>query len=656
MLPHAIDEHFKLANAVTRLQQLSIECMEQTKGRVDVQQLADVQWATVDIGQFEKPKTWRMCHFDASSGSMAETQFRVQGIIGGKDLPPIAATGKLNHLKSQRRFLRQQVKLFGGQSDVFGDMVKAIEEAYVQFAGYFSDGSMEAWKQGTRGGDPVIEAGARYMTPSYISDEIAPGGIDEYVDPAGVLIKLLDDDFVHGPDNKVEYMQRYMGADGYNYRKVSPAQFKIGDIVEAVIAFVCYPTAKGPIKMTLALRALTMLDHSERDEAAILRMRSKHKSLVAAGAYTTLKRKSAYAVEDSEEANMRMARMRIEDESTEGEEEEYGFEKTTDSDVVELKREEWPGISTVGRLTSKMNEDCTITAKGNTYLTHLVINGGFEEENYVTLAGDLYKLANTNIQDFHLDLDDLLDQMQEHRVYISGSFPLSLTHPSIRPNDLDFYVNKANTEGIVEYLHTKGYGRPAELGSSKPTYREGAHTDSNGIMKVLAMEHEKGSKINVVVTEGPPIQVIPLFHSTVVMNYIAFHGMVMLYPRLTLRNKGMINCAGKLTEKVEKCIEKYRDRGFMLDRGYPSVVPKSHGCGVDRHCPQTIRHLQDKDILHIPFPPFKDESMRALRYEHDAGKCVWQLANGSFCRAPTVDNIGFSLTNTFVSLKTKARP
>jgi hypothetical protein len=165
------------------------------------------------------------------------------------------------------------------------------------------------------------------------------------------------------------------------------------------------------------------------------------------------------------------------------------------------------------------------------------------------------------------------------------------------------------------------------------------------------MEHPAGRTINIVVTEGRPIQVIPLFHSTVVMNYIACHGLVMLYPKTTLRDIGMINSGGKLTEKLQGCINKYRNRGFRLTRGYPGVVPKTHTCGVDKYCPQTVRHLQDSEILHIPFPAYKEEDMRKLRRAYDAQKCVWQLSNGPYCTATTFDKNGFSMVDTYTSSK-----
>jgi hypothetical protein len=133
------------------------------------------------------------------------------------------------------------------------------------------------------------------------------------------------------------------------------------------------------------------------------------------------------------------------------------------------------------------------------------------------------------------------------------------------------------------------------------------------------------------------------------MNYIAAHGFVMLYPKLTLKNLGMVNSGGNVTGKLEGCINKYVERGFTLTRGYPSAVPKSHACGVDKHCPQTIRHLQDDEVMHIPFPAYSHVESGQVRREFDAYKCVWQLANGPYCRKETADRNGFSLVNNYAS-------
>ncbi|RXW16172.1 hypothetical protein EST38_g9676 [Candolleomyces aberdarensis] len=315
MQPYAIDEHYDEADAVTQLQTISLQCIEETKNRGDVHQLANMKWDSIQVGEFQRPKTWRMCQFNTGEGGMEEVQFRIQGIIYGKDLPPVS--GNIAQLKRARRYIRQNVKLYGGQSDVFADAARAIEKAYITFAGQFPDGFLEPWGPGIRGGNPVVEANTRYLTPKLLCGEDGAETLDEYVDPNGTLKQLMEDEFVYGPDNKVDYMEKLTVEEGKRYRKISPTQFKVGDIVEAVLTFVCYPTQKGTAKMAIGIKALAMLDHTNRDKAAILRMREKHKAQTMGIASATLKRKSAYGNEDTEDATARLSRMRIDEEANE---------------------------------------------------------------------------------------------------------------------------------------------------------------------------------------------------------------------------------------------------------------------------------------------------------------------------------------------------
>lgn len=98
---------------------------------------------------------------------------------------------------------------------MFADAARATEKAYVQFAGQFPDGTVEEWRLDTRRGDPVIEANTRYLTPVAHCGNEAAEKLDDFIDPNGVLVKLMDDDFVYGPENKVEYTERMIAKDGY---------------------------------------------------------------------------------------------------------------------------------------------------------------------------------------------------------------------------------------------------------------------------------------------------------------------------------------------------------------------------------------------------------------------------------------------------------
>ncbi|KAJ2919567.1 hypothetical protein MD484_g787, partial [Candolleomyces efflorescens] len=294
-------------------------------------------------------------------------------------------------------------------------------------------------------------------------------------------------------------------------------------------------------------------------------------------------------------------------------------------------------------------------------LKELILREGLAEEDCCRLSEEAYDLLREALQPYGLDTGELLSKMKDCKAYISGSFPLSIIHARVKSNDLDIYVQEEGMAEIVEFLVSKGYNTPVEMGSQMTTYKEGEDTDndggfmSNGIAKVMYTKRQGGGVVNVVATKCPPIQVIPLFHSTVVMNYIAYHGIVMLYPKTTLNNTGSINCGGKITAKMLGCIDKYKERGFTLTRSYPNVNTSKHRCGVNPYCPQTIRHLQDRGVLHIPFPDYSEEELGKLRFDNDTNKFVWQLANVAFCKEATADKHGFSLVDTSAIMNMKKR-
>ncbi|TFK19379.1 hypothetical protein FA15DRAFT_659935 [Coprinopsis marcescibilis] len=107
---------------------------------------------------------------------------------------------------------------------------------------------------------------------------------------------LREGEFIHGYNNYVEYLKESQIALGLisMYCTVSPTAFKIGDIVEAVIAIGCATVQNKTLKMLVTLRVLTLIDHTKWDRAAILCMRQRYTGSKASPAGMTLKHKSPY--------------------------------------------------------------------------------------------------------------------------------------------------------------------------------------------------------------------------------------------------------------------------------------------------------------------------------------------------------------------------
>ena len=79
---------------------------------------------------------------------------------------------------------------------------------------------------------------------------------------------------------------------------------------------------------------------------------------------------------------------------------------------------------------------------------------------------------------------------------------------------------------------------------------------------ILTLKYKnEDMKIDLITTtEAQVLNTITRFHSTVVMNYIAFYGIVCLYPNWTLRKIGLTTEENISSEIVNK----YRLRGFEI--------------------------------------------------------------------------------------------
>ncbi|KAF6765475.1 hypothetical protein DFP72DRAFT_839309 [Ephemerocybe angulata] len=306
MQQYLVDEFYDMGKAVGSLDAIAEKCKADVAGRRNAYSLSDVNWDDIQVLEYQKPRSWRLVGFEERSGGMEETQFRVQGILVGKELPPVTMNGNVGQMRRARRYLRQHIRLFGGNATAFQEAADAIEKAYITFSGHFPDDGMAKWEPPTRENLPAIEVSSRYLTPRAACSPESVLEVDDMIDPTRALRRMMEDDFVHGPDNKVDYKKR-IEVDGISrWQDLSPVSFKLGDIVEAVVAFVCYRNQQGQATMTVALRGLTLLDCSHRNTAAILRM--KNRISMQQGNTNILKRRSAY---DDDDEDIRLAREKM---------------------------------------------------------------------------------------------------------------------------------------------------------------------------------------------------------------------------------------------------------------------------------------------------------------------------------------------------------
>lgn len=103
------------------------------------------------------------------------------------------------------------------------------------------------------------------------------------------------------------------------------------------------------------------------------------------------------------------------------------------------------------------------------------------------------------------------------------------------------------------------------------------------------------------------------FHSTLLMNFITYFGIVSLYYEGTIKKQGWFNGPGRMKRRDERWADKYRARGFdiLLDSSQGQDSIGWHKCRLSPRCTQTIRSLLDEGVQVWKFPGY--ESCKASR-------------------------------------------
>jgi hypothetical protein len=238
----------------------------------------------------------------------------------------------------------------------------------------------------------------------------------------------------------------------------------------------------------------------------------------------------------------------------------------------------------------------------------------------------------STVQRFRLgEVEDLLKMLNTASSVISGSVALSLLHPNtFQPNDIDFLVPKYNQVIVSAYLQTVGYRRLIE---------ETAQYICGSISIIFVFKHEETGEIaNVIVSEtSSPLQPIIEFHSTIVMNFISWYGLVSLYPDLTMRKIGYENIQGNSSQQY---LQKYHDRDFTIKKHYEDCISdeqENHICGVDPYCPHAMCSLHDRRASFLSFDNNHDD----LLFEPPL---CWRLSARCMRRDPRL-SFGFSIND-----------
>ncbi|KAG2020176.1 hypothetical protein CC2G_005544 [Coprinopsis cinerea AmutBmut pab1-1] len=264
------------------------------------------------------------------------------------------------------------------------------------------------------------------------------------------------------------------------------------------------------------------------------------------------------------------------------------------------------------------------------------------------------------IDSFSLDPQSTLLLLRNASAYISGSAVLAVIDPGMfEPGDLDIYVPMAHAHEVWVYLwqrRNRGWG---QLIDDDDFVRAGLPIPDDeycgipGIAAIWYFKHANtGKVINVIVTRTRQVKSYPVrnlflhiypyssalpaiirFHSTVVMNVISYFGVVALYGSLTRARVGFTTKEGRLSGRDLRCLEKYRERGYVIyrDSRLEGFVG-THLCGSDGRCSQTYRSLHDDEVFVAPFASYMPQRKTDLLQSME-DVLLWRLKNNRCYRS-----------------------
>ncbi|KAK7033949.1 hypothetical protein VNI00_012576 [Paramarasmius palmivorus] len=202
------------------------------------------------------PCAWRLV---SSINEPEEVVFKLQGIIIASELPPfVKAPGR----RTITGVLRQGVTLTGFGIPEFDNAVSGIKIGDLLLKRNVPIQGLETLNCiGEFHGSQTLHISNRYFTPRRIAGGEAAVEISQEVDPHGILRRTPQQDFIHTRENVVEYERcRSEEKRNLHFEPVSPAIFRVGDLVEVQLTLMMVNPGRSLYKTVPILRSVTLLD------------------------------------------------------------------------------------------------------------------------------------------------------------------------------------------------------------------------------------------------------------------------------------------------------------------------------------------------------------------------------------------------------------
>ncbi|KAH6891830.1 hypothetical protein BKA70DRAFT_1440998 [Coprinopsis sp. MPI-PUGE-AT-0042] len=178
----------------------------------------------------------------------------------------------------------------------------------------------------------------------------------------------------------------------------------------------------------------------------------------------------------------------------------------------------------------------------------------------------------------HLKIGSVIDMLRYTGSVISGSSALIVVLPcSFINRGLDIFCAYDQVWEVFGFLQRNRYGPPRKGAIVSMSHLDHCGRDPNfnssfvtpsSIHAIYHLTHEKtGYVVSVVRSRSVAIAPVLGYHSTILMNWIAWDGVHCMYPMLTSMYKGMTTALSfnlVIADRVRSAVSLYRDRGFTL--------------------------------------------------------------------------------------------
>ncbi|KAK7686688.1 hypothetical protein QCA50_010288 [Cerrena zonata] len=211
---------------------------------------------------------------------------------------------------------------------------------------------------------------------------------------------------------------------------------------------------------------------------------------------------------------------------------------------------------------------------------------------------------------------------------ISGSTALQFFDRTFYPeSDLDLYVAMPWGSNIGHFVLGHGYQfmptpvqpRDFDAAISHPrvTTAGARYGNFKGIAGVFTFEKGQPGgrklKVQIMVAVRSPMEIILQFHSTCVLNVIAFDKAYCLYPRATLEERLMVVCTTRNDDVIEGVYRRYVQRGWFLIRGFHAM----HLFSLDRSLSSINRWIDDRFSWSILLPYDFQDGITSINSQTD---------------------------------------